>query len=250
MIRVDYSSSQLSGPLHRGFAARRPRPDLRAGVLTVPRSKNGETRHVPMTSEVRNIFSRLARPLDSSALVFPNTVGTRDFRWAKKTFLAAVRAAEIDDFRFHDLRHTFASRLAMEAVDLLAIKDLGEWKSLESAFVLIDTFDLLRATLRAHCRGQVGGPAIAVAAAADHRSASPHTLFRLFQPTAQFSGTPDQIASDSRQQQELLWRFHARLAQLTSRPAEEIAEDMRCGRSLDAREALDYGLIDEISTTR
>ena len=122
--------------------------------------------------------------------------------------------------------------------------------TLESAFVLIDTLDLLHATLRAHCRGQVGGPAIGVAAAADHRSASPHTRFRLSQPTAQFSGTPDQIASRSRQQQELLWRLHARLAQLTGRPAEEIAEDMRRGRYLDAREALDYGLIDEIRSTR
>jgi ATP-dependent Clp protease, protease subunit len=122
--------------------------------------------------------------------------------------------------------------------------------TLESAFVLIDTLDLLHSTLRAHCRGQVGGPAIGVAAATDHRSASPHTRFRLFQPTAQFSGTPDGIASHSRQQQELLWRFHARLAQLTGRPAEEIAEDMRRGRYLDAREALDYGLLDEISTTR
>ena len=122
--------------------------------------------------------------------------------------------------------------------------------TLESAFVLIDTIDLLHATLLAHCRGQVGGPAIGVAAAADHRSASPHTRFRLFQPTGQFSGTPDQIASHSRQQQDLLWRFHARLAQLTGRPAEEIAEDLGRGLYLDAREALDYGLIDEISTTR
>jgi len=122
--------------------------------------------------------------------------------------------------------------------------------TLESAFVLIDTLDRLRATLRAHCRGQVGGPAIGVAAAADHRSASPHTRFRLFQPAAKFSGTPDQIASHSRQQQELLWSLHARLARLTRRPAEEIAEDIRHGRYLDAREALAYGLIDEISTTR
>jgi ATP-dependent Clp protease protease subunit len=122
--------------------------------------------------------------------------------------------------------------------------------TLESAFVLIDTLDLLHATSRAHCRGQVGGPAIGVVAAADHRSASPHTRFRLFQPTAQFSGTPDQIASDSRRQQELLWRFHARLAQVTGRPAEEIAEDMRRRRYLDAGEALAYGLIDEISGPR
>ena len=122
--------------------------------------------------------------------------------------------------------------------------------TLESAFVLIDTVDLLRATLRVHCRGQVGGPAIGVAAVADYRSAALHTRFRLFQPAAQFSGTPEQIASQSREQQELLWRLHARLSRLTGRPAEEIAEDIRQGRYLDAREALAYGLIDEISGTR
>ena len=122
--------------------------------------------------------------------------------------------------------------------------------TLESAFVLIDTLDRLRATLRAHCRGHVGGPAVGVAAAADHRSATPHTRFRLFQPAEQFSGRPDQIASHSRQQQDLLWRFHARLAQVTGQPAEELAEDIRRGRYLDAREALAYGLIDEISGSR
>jgi hypothetical protein len=50
--------------------------------------------------------------------------------------------------------------------------------------------------------------------------------------------------------QEKLDLLHARLAQLTGRPAEEIAEDMRRGRYLDAREALDYGLIDEIRSIR
>jgi len=104
--------------------------------------------------------------------------------------------------------------LAAEAAALMALDAIGDEPielhldspdgTLESAFVLIDTLDRLRATLRAHCRGQVGGPAIGVAADADHRSASPHTRFRLFQSTAQFSGTPDQIASHSRQQQELL----------------------------------------------
>ncbi len=101
--------------------------------------------------------------------------------------------------------------------------------------------------MRALCRGRVGGPVIGVAAAADRRVAAPHARFRLGQPTARFTGTPESIAAQSRQQTELLWRFHARLAQVTGRPAEEIAEDMRRGRYLDAQEALAYGLIDEIT---
>src|SRR2546422_955488 len=64
------------------------------------------------------------------------------------------------------------------------------------------------------------------------------------------AGRPDKTASYSRQHQELLWRLHARLAHLTRRPAEKIAEDMRRGRYLDATEALVYGLIDEIRGPR
>src|SRR6267142_764233 len=92
---------------------------------------------------------------------------------------------------------------------------------LGAAFVLADTADALRSELRVLCRGQIGGPAIAVVAAADHRTAAAHTRFHLVQPTARFTGTP-----------------------------EEIAEDIRRGRYLDAREALDYGLIDEITGSR
>jgi len=104
--------------------------DLKAGVLTIPRSKNGEARHVPLTSAVRAIFSRLPRALDITGLVFPNSEGNHDLRWAEKTFPKAVADARIEDVRLHDTRHTFASRLAMEEVDLLAIKDLGGCKSL------------------------------------------------------------------------------------------------------------------------
>jgi len=104
--------------------------DLKAGVLTIPRTKNGETHHIPMTSTVRSILARLPRALNPAALVFPNSVGGVDLRWAEKTLPEAVNAAQIEDFRLHDTRHTFASRLAMEGVDLRAIQELGGWKSL------------------------------------------------------------------------------------------------------------------------
>jgi ATP-dependent protease ClpP protease subunit len=41
--------------------------------------------------------------------------------------------------------------------------------------------------------------------------------------------------------------FQAYLARATGRPVDEIADDMRRGRDLDAGEAQDYGLIDTIS---
>lgn len=76
--------------------------DFKAGVLTVPKSKNGETRHVPMTSTVRELLSHRPRPLDRDGLVFPNRAGTPDLRWAKKTVPRALADAQIEDFRFHD----------------------------------------------------------------------------------------------------------------------------------------------------
>lgn len=104
--------------------------DFKAGVLTIPRSKHGERRTVPMTSRVRTILRAQPRTLDSSALVFPNREGNRDLRWVEKRFPAACREAGLHNFRFHDLRHTFASRLAMAGVDLKTLKELGGWKTL------------------------------------------------------------------------------------------------------------------------
>jgi ATP-dependent Clp protease protease subunit len=130
-----------------------------------------------------------------------------------------------------------------EPIDVFLDSGAG---TLEAAFVLIDAVDSAQATVRGHCRGQVGGAAIGVAVAADHRIASPHTTFRLTAPAAEFSGTPDQIAAQTEQHRRVLWAFQARLAKATGRPLEDIADDMSRGRFLDAREALEYRLIDAI----
>ncbi len=49
--------------------------------------------------------------------------GTR-YTDVKKSFSAACRRAGITDFRFHDLRHTFGTRLADAGVDVVKIKEL------------------------------------------------------------------------------------------------------------------------------
>jgi ATP-dependent Clp protease protease subunit len=118
--------------------------------------------------------------------------------------------------------------------------------TLEAAFVVIDTLDLVRARVHAHCRGQAGGPAVGVVAVADRRTAAPHAAFRLSQPALTLAGTADRLAAHARQQRDLLRRFEARLARATGRPVEDVALDLERGRYLDAGEALEYGLIDAI----
>jgi len=134
-----------------------------------------------------------------------------------------------------------------EPIELHLDSPSGE---LGAVFVLIGIIETLRLPLRVSCRGQVGGPVVGLLAVVDHRVAAPHARFHLAQPLAKFAGTPEAIVAQSRQQQELLWKLYGRLARRTGQPAEQIAEDMRRGRYLDAQEALAYGLIDEITAAR
>ena len=61
--------------------------------------------------------------------VFSNEAGGI-FVNLRYSFEAAVRKSGITDFRFHDLRHTFASNLVMEGVDIMTVKDLMGHKDL------------------------------------------------------------------------------------------------------------------------
>ena len=98
--------------------------DFRRWTITVRAAyaKNGESRSVPM-NDVLTATLKAVRMNALYDLVFCSHKGT-PYRSFRSAFEQAVRKAGIEDFTFHDLRHTFASRLVMAGVDLPTVKEL------------------------------------------------------------------------------------------------------------------------------
>jgi ATP-dependent Clp protease protease subunit len=119
--------------------------------------------------------------------------------------------------------------------------------TLEAAFTLIDTLDLLQAPTRTHALGEVGGVAVGILAVGRRRTAAPHAQLRLGEPKVQLVGSSAQILAGQEQHLRLIERFRARLARATGRPLAEITRDLEQGRYLNAEEALAYGLIDAVA---
>ena len=96
--------------------------DFGGKVITLPRSKHGEKRHIKMNSVLEEALRHL-RSTANSPYVFP--VEPPD-----KLFPEVCKCAGVDDFTWHCLRHTFASRLVMRGVDLRTVQELMGHKSI------------------------------------------------------------------------------------------------------------------------
>ncbi len=101
--------------------------DIQRGYLTLTTTKNGETRRVPLNQTAQEVLLGVRKHPESS-YIFCNIDGIPyNFRSA---FEKAVKRAKIENFHFHDLRHTAASYLAMSGVDLNTIREILGHKSL------------------------------------------------------------------------------------------------------------------------
>jgi len=103
--------------------------DFRRGIIYIINSKNNERREIPINEKVKTALIRTKKHPDS-AFVFCKTDG-EPFGDIKKSFLKALEKSGIIKFRFHDLRHTFASHLVMSGVDLNTVRELMGHKSIE-----------------------------------------------------------------------------------------------------------------------
>lgn len=108
--------------------------DLAMGRVILQDTKNGERRNVPLTGHAHAEIEKLskARRVDCD-LLFPNTnYGEKARPYAvRKSWNAALRKAGIKDFRFHDLRHSTASYLAMNGATLSEIAEVLGHKTLQ-----------------------------------------------------------------------------------------------------------------------
>jgi site-specific recombinase XerD len=87
-------------------------------TLTIQRSKNGSTRHVPLNKAALGALESLAKRTSGSEFVCGGLNAPR--LW----FDPAVKAAGLQAFTWHCLRHTFASRLVMAGVDIRTVQEL------------------------------------------------------------------------------------------------------------------------------
>jgi integrase len=100
--------------------------DLEKRQLTVQGSgaKSGNTRYLPLNDEAFSTLVAWRNQNSGLGLVFPSPVTGERLGHIKRSWAGLIKLADIHNFRFHDLRHSFASKLVMAGVDLNTLREL------------------------------------------------------------------------------------------------------------------------------
>lgn len=105
--------------------------DLKRGTVIISEQKNRGVDTLPICETVMNLLKLKSNGKKFAAddLVFPSLNNTRIIhRNLFRAFKEACARAEIGNMRFHDLRHTFATRLIQHGADHYKVQKLGRWR--------------------------------------------------------------------------------------------------------------------------
>lgn len=106
--------------------------DFERDVITLFETKNGSIRAVPLAGPARKILKRQSRVrLIDNNYIFVGRKKGKHMAFPRDAFARALERAGIEDFRFHDLRHTAASYLAMSGATLAEIAEILGHKTLQ-----------------------------------------------------------------------------------------------------------------------
>ncbi|AEI35218.1 site-specific integrase [Francisella salina] len=93
-------------------------------ILDSKNTKSGKSRAIPIHSEVKKILLKLTKTCKSE-LVFKSPVTGAALDNIKKSWSRFIAEADIENFRFHDLRHNFCSMLVMKGVPIYTVAQLA-----------------------------------------------------------------------------------------------------------------------------
>lgn len=106
--------------------------DLERRVITLHDTKNKERRLLPLLHYALELMEAHTKVKDiASDLVFPSPLNPHKPWDSRSAWEAALKRADIQDFRFHDLRHSCASYLAMNGASLAEIAEVLGHKTLQ-----------------------------------------------------------------------------------------------------------------------
>ena len=103
--------------------------DLKHDFILLDVTKNGERREIPINATLKKALQGLTRRIDVPYVFYSPDTG-KPYKSISRSFKTALRKTGIKDFKFHDLRHTFASHLVMAGVDITTVSRLLGHKTL------------------------------------------------------------------------------------------------------------------------
>lgn len=95
--------------------------DFSQGFIELLETKSGKSRKIPISSTLKVTLLGIKT---NSEYVFVNPKTNEPYTDLKKSFHTVIKKAGIKNFRFHDLRHTVATRLVEKNIDLFVVQDI------------------------------------------------------------------------------------------------------------------------------
>ncbi|MGW5220905.1 ATP-dependent Clp protease proteolytic subunit [Nocardia sp. NPDC004085] len=134
--------------------------------------------------------------------------------------------------------------LDAESARPIRLEMYGLEADLPDASTVTDVLDILRAPVSAYVSGPLGGAALGMLAACDHRYGYNSAQFVLREPSVRLDGELSRVEPRLEHARAMYDALLARLAELTGRAADQIRHDLQQQRILTTSAAVEYGLIE------
>lgn len=95
--------------------------DFEYNFIELLETKSGKSRKIPISSKMMQV---LKNSKNDTEYVFINKETGMPYNDIKRSFHSVLKKADIDDFRFHDFRHTAATRMLEKGADIRTVQEI------------------------------------------------------------------------------------------------------------------------------